>query len=368
MNNLTKAKAQLVLDQPFFASILFSLPLIEDKTIKTLATNGDEIRYNPEFVGKLSLSETVFVLAHETLHSVFQHMDRRGDRDPNRWNIAGDYLINATLVRENIGSMPQGCLYDPGMQAHKKTTEEIYKLIPESQKGKKPGDDHGNGGSLDDVQDSGKDEATISEKREGRKIKIAQAANAAKSMGKLSAGMSRFAKQMTRSKSDWKAILRNFMTEKTKTDWSYAKPKRRFLAEDIYLPGLTGEKMDSVVIAVDCSGSVDDELLAKFAIEVKGIIQDVSPTTTHVIYFDSEVLKHDQFAQDDVVEINAMGGGGTDFAPIWDYVREQNLNPAACVVLTDMCGTFGEAPDCPVLWAATTDRIAPFGDTIRVEE
>lgn len=364
MNHLTKAKAQLILDQPFFASLLFSMPLIEDKEIKTIATNGDEIRYNPEFVAKLTLPETIFVLTHETLHTVFHHVTRRGNRDANRWNMAADYVINNILVKENIGTMPKNCLYDPDMPD---TAEEVYKLIPKEMEGKKPGNDHGNGGSLDDMRDAGKDEAERQEKENIKRVEIVKAARAAKAMGQLSKGLERLVNEATRSKADWKSILRNFMTERTKTDWSYAKPKRRFLGEDIYLPGMTGEKMESAVIAVDCSGSVSPELLSHFGAEIRGIIQDVAPTETHVLYFDSQILKHDKYSPDDLVEIKPIGGGGTDFRPIWSYLHEQAIDPACCIVLTDMYGRFGEAPEFPVLWAATTNEVAPFGDTVRIE-
>ena len=103
IDTLVKAKAALILDQPFFASILLSMPMIEDTNILTMATNGDEIRYNPKFLDTLGLPETVFVLAHETMHCVFQHMTRRGTRDHNKWNIAGDYVINDLLAQERVG-------------------------------------------------------------------------------------------------------------------------------------------------------------------------------------------------------------------------------------------------------------------------
>lgn len=367
MENLTKAKAQLILDQPFFASLLFSMPMIEDGSLPTLATNGEEIRYNPVFLSKLTVSETVFVLAHETLHCVFQHMTRRGSRDANRWNIAADYVINETLITEKIGAMPAGCLRDSGLvKQGNGTTEGVYNLLPEESEEKKSGADHGNGGAMDTVEDAAGDEATQAQKDAEMRVKIVQAGNAARMMGKLSAGMERIVKGATRSKTDWKAILRRFLTERTKTDWTYAKPKRRFLADEIYLPGLTGEKLESVVIAIDCSGSIDEKLLAEFAAEIKGIIEDTSPTAAHVVYFDSEVLKHDTFTAEDAVEVKPIGGGGTAFEPIWKFISEKDLNPAACVVLTDLYGSFGNAPEFPVLWASISDQTAPFGETVRL--
>ena len=368
-SNLLKAKAQLILDQPFFASILFTMPMVEDSSIPTLATDGDSIKYNAKFIESLSLQETVFVLAHETLHCVLQHMHRRGNRNPNRWNMAADYVINKTLIEERIGNMPKGCLYGPSFPSTA-TAEEIYKLLPKESEEQPSGAGHGNGGALDTVSDAGKDQAEQAQKQAEMKVKVIQATNAAKMMGKLSAGMERIAHEMTRSKTDWAAVLRNFMTERTKTDWSYAKPKRRFLADDIYLPGFTGEKLESLVVAVDCSGSIDQDLLNRFGAEIKGIIQDVNPSTVHVIYFDSEVLRHETYTGTDSIELKPIGGGGTDFRPIFKFIDTNNLNPTACVILTDLEGRFGDqAPSFPLLWANTnnSDQTAPFGETLRIE-
>ena len=367
MSHITKAKASLILDQPFFASLLLAMPIIEDKSVKTMCTNGDEIRYNPDFMDAMNLSETVFILAHETMHCVFQHMHRRGNKNHNKWNIAGDYIINDLLAKEKIGSMPQGCLFDANLvKAGNGTTEGVYNLLPDSDENKGAGEQ---GGALDDVQDAANDQASMSQKEAEMRVKIVQAANAAKMCGKLSKGIDRLVKDMVTTRTDWKSILRRFLSERAKTDLSYARPKRRFLADDIYLPSLIGEKCGSIVVAIDCSGSVDDRLLALFSAEIKAIIADVMPGMTHVLYFDSKVLKHDSYGPDDTVKIVTVGGGGTAFSPIFEYIEANDLSPVACVVLTDLqCDDFGNAPSYPVLWAATEEGNAPFGEVVLIRE
>lgn len=400
--NLQKAKATLILDQPFFASILLGLPMIEDSSIKTLSTNGDWIRYNPEFLNTLSLPETLFVLAHETLHCVLQHMHRRGNRDGKKWNVAGDYIINDTLVTEKIGIMPHGCLLNPSLvQQGNGTTEGVYNVLPDSppkgNKGK-PGNDQsqgasGNdddsandsddgqgesqdypgageeGGALDDVQDAGKDEAEISKKESEMRVKIVQAANAAKMAGKLSAGLARIVGEMTETRTDWKAVLRRFFSDKAKTDLSYAKPKRRFLADDIYLPSLIGEKLGEVVIAVDCSASITEKVLSDFGAEINAIVNDTVPALVRVIYFDSQVLKTEEYTPEDTLKLSPIGGGGTAFSPVFEYLESQDINPVACVFLTDLeCDDFGNSPAFPVLWASIERGTAPFGEVLYIKE
>jgi predicted metal-dependent peptidase len=363
---LAKAKAQLILDQPFFASLLLSMPMVEDSSIATLATNGEKILYNPSFLESLSLQETIFVLAHETMHCVFQHMHRRGSRNAKRWNVAADYVINEVLVKERVGTMPQGCLYDPNIVSQgKDTTEGVYDLLPQETEQDKA---HGDGGALDEVQDAGQDAATMAQAEAEMRVRVVQAANAAKMAGKLPGSLARIVSDVTRSRVDWKSVLRRFLSERAKTDWSYARPKRRFLAEDMLLPSLTGERMGSIVVAIDCSGSVDERLLAEFATEVKAIIADIMPAATHVIYFDSEVLKADTYGTEDAIEIKPIGGGGTAFSPIFNYIEEHEIEPAACVVLTDLyCDDFGTIPDYPVLWASNGADHAPWGEIVRLE-
>ena len=367
--NIVKTKAALIIDQPFFASILLGLSMTEDSSIKTMATNGDEIRYNPDFAATLSLAETIFVMAHETMHCVFQHMHRRGAKNHNKYNIAADYIINDLLAKEKIGVMPQGCLFDSNLVAQGGyTTEGVYKLLPDSDESKQAGD-MGQGGSMDDVLDAGKDQAETAQKEAEMRVKVIQASNAAKMSGKLSANMARVIGDVTASKVDWRAVLRRFLSERAKVDLSYAKPKRRFMADDIYLPSLNGEKMGGIVVGIDCSGSINGPLLDSFASEVKAIVSEVMPAVTHIVYFDSEVLGQESFTPDNEIVIKPCGGGGTAFSPIFKHIDKENLEPSACVVLTDLeCSDFGPCPSYPVLWASTAKGNAPFGETVLIKE
>ncbi len=366
---LNKAKAALILDQPFFASLLLTMPISEDTSIPTMATDGESIICNPNWVKSLTVSELTFVLAHEVMHSIFEHMFRRGERDHGLFNIAADYVINDLLVADKVGTMPNGGLYNPALVVQGKgTTEGVYDLLPIPPKGKGPGPGEP-GGALDQVLDSKLDAAAKSEKQAEMKVKVIQAANAAKICGKLSAGLQRLVGDVTKPKTDWKSILRRFLSERAKIDWTYSKPKRRFLAEDLYLPGLDGQTMGEIVIAIDCSGSICEKILAEFTAEIKSIIQDVTPKTTHIIYFDSEVLKTDSYSPDDHLDIKPIGGGGTAFSPIFKEIERQGFNATACVVLTDLyCSDFGDAPHYPVLWASNGDDKAPWGEVMRLKE
>lgn len=391
-SQIAKARAGLIIDQPFFASLLLPMPIYETDQVETFATDGESIIYNPQWAETLTQAETTFVMAHETLHCVFDHMGRRETRSPNRWNQAADYIINDLLVKERIGSMPKGGLLDSSLVLQGKgTAEGVYKLLPESSEGNKPGKP---GGSLDNVMDgkivvspdskSGSGGVIItvakldpSEKQQrstDRKIRTIQATNAAKMQGKLSANLDRLLSDALKPIVDWREVLRRFVSDRAKVDYSFSRPKRRFLADDLYLPSLTGEKMGILAVAVDCSGSVDKKLLAKFSAEVNAIKQDVHPARIDVVYFDSKVLHTESFEPDEDLVIRACGGGGTNFSPVFQCINAMPDQPVACVFLTDLqCSDFGDAPAYPVLWTVLEGKTpgidaAPFGEVLKVQE
>lgn len=358
-----KAKAALILEQPFFATILINLPMVEDNSIPTMATNGSVFLYNAEFVNNMSLEEARFVLCHEVGHCIFQHMFRRGDREPRRWNQAGDYIINDLLVKENIGSMPAGGLHNPALVlSGNSTTEGVYDLLP-------PNDENGGNGHgdpLDECQDAPGDQASQSAAEQDMKVRIAQAAQAAKMMGKLSANVQRFVDDAIKPKVDWRDVLRRFVSARAKTETTWARPKRRWLAEDIYLPSKGGERMGEMVVFVDTSGSIGEKELSEFAAEITALHTDCAPERTHVIYFDSSVCHHDVFERDEQVRIEPHGGGGTAFSPCIAYVADKDIEPVCAVFLTDLCcNDFGPAPHYPVLWCSTEKADHnPWGEVV----
>ena len=376
---LDKARAGLILDHPFFASMLLPMPMIEENSIPTMATDGEEILYNRAFVESMNLKEITFILAHEVLHCVLDHMGRRGARSPNRWNQAADYCINEILINEKIGSMPHGGLYNPQLTKQgNNTAEGVYRLIPEENEKKGSGQ---KGGALDQVNDSGTkngkeptDEATKAEKSAQIKVRVIQARNAAKMQGKMSQGLDRLLGDALEPQVDWKAELRRFICERAKVEHSFARPKRRFLGEDIYLPSLLGEKMGKLVVAVDCSGSVNDALLNEFTTEIMAIREDTHPSEIKVIYFDSKVCGVETFGPDDEIKLKPKGGGGTAFSPVFDYINKQDEEPVAVVVLTDLyCNDYGKCPSYPVLWCCFEKPMGsygnvPFGEVLKIKE
>ena len=363
---LAKAKTALILEHPFVGTIALSMPFEFDESIKTAATNGKRIKFNPEFVDSLTDEEVKFLVAHECFHPMLEHNFRRGDRQHKKWNVAADYVINKLLTDESIGRMPKVGLLDPNIyNAGHGTSEGIYNILPDMpDDGSGPGDP---GNALDDCEDGDGSPAEQQQQQAEWKVKVAQAAQAAKMMGKMSANMQRLVDEVLQPKVDWREVMQKFLVKARTDQRSFARFNRRFIAQGLYLPSVSGEQMGEVCFAVDCSGSIDQATVSQFAAEIKRVKEDLMPERIHVLYFDSEVSHVESYEQHDELDIKPHGGGGTDFAPVFEKIIELGINPVAVVFLTDLCcNSFGDQPDAPVLWVTTDPGKAPFGEVVEM--
>lgn len=359
---LTRARTHLLLGFPFFGELALRLKLVERADIPTLAVDGRSIFYNPDFVAKLSGSLTMAIIAHEVMHCVFDHIGRRADRNPKKWNVAGDYAINQMLTDAGFNFEGTGLLDKKyaGM-----TTDEIYHLLDSSigdENAPGPGEP---GGPLDDCMDG--DTESNETNATDWKIATIQAATSAKAEGKLPASLARLLDELAAPKVDWRERLRRFVNQSSKDDYSWMHPNRRYMSLGIYLPSLYNETMGEIVVAIDTSGSIDQATLSAFGAEIKAIVQSARPSKTTVIYCDAKVNHVDVFEPNDELHFNTHGGGGTDFCPPFEYVAEHSIRPVCFVYLTDMYGRFPSDPGYPVMWCATSDVISPFGETIPIE-
>lgn len=400
---IEKAKAQLVLNHPFFGTLCLGMGFKWEPAVGTAAVDYDNIYISPFFAATLSDSELMFVLAHECMHPALGHNSRRGGRDHYKWNIACDVVINQHLEEQGVGKRPELGVFEPDLFAEAEGfSERVYTLLPDSLEGEQgnepgnepgdePGDDdggkprkrkrRGNGGGgkkrlkpMDDCRDAKQDPASRAAQEQRWKVKVAQAAAAAKMMGKLSGGLARLVGQLIEPQVSWRDQLANFMVKCADDCRSWSRFARRWLPQGVFAPSRNGETMPPIVVAIDMSGSVGEEELRTFVSELNGITSQCCPAKTTVVYFDSEVAGVDEFDKGEPVTLNPRGGGGTDFAPVMDYVTT-NCDDAACVVvLTDLyCGSFGVSPQCPVLWCAVRSHgyepstNVPFGEVLTID-
>jgi predicted metal-dependent peptidase len=186
--------------------------------------------------------------------------------------------------------------------------------------------------------------------------------------GKAPGGIRRATEAADRATVDWRAALRNSFAAAIPEDYSWSSPNRRHIDSGLYLPSIRKDGVGEIVVGVDCSGSINRRHLGLFQDELNSIISERRPQRVHVLYFDTQVQSAAVFEQGEPITLEPVGGGGTSFCPCFEYIEEQSIQPQALVVFTDLEGSFPDAaPSHPVLWAATRDHPAPFGEVIPMD-
>lgn len=364
VHRLTRCRTSLILSHPFIGSLALRLQIAAGR-VKTACVDGETMTFDPAFMATLRDSELKYVMAHEVLHCALDHLWRRGGRAAKRFNVAADIVVNQALDDDNVGMAPACAVRDPALfNEGNGVVESIYDLLPDD-----ASDEDGIGQDMKDPQDTNQQEGEgVSGQREAWKVHTLQAAQMAAAQGTLPAGMRRLVKDMLEPRVDWRDVLRMFLHRSKADDRTFARPSRRWLSQGLYLPSRGGEALGHIVVAVDCSGSITDRVLAQFSAEIRAIHEDMRPAGLTVVYFDSDVSHTDTFGPDDTVSVEHHGGGGTAFSPIWKHVEDMNIDPVACVVLTDLeCSDFGHAPSYPVLWVSIERASAPFGEVVVIK-
>jgi predicted metal-dependent peptidase len=342
----------------------------EDTETKTACTNGNEIRYNPAFINTLHVDQVVFVLAHLVMHVAHLHPYRRSTRELGKFNKAGDFAINGILKDSGLSMLP-GALYRK--EYDNLAAEQIYERMPASSDDK-PGDgeepdcntndDPGGCGGFEDARDENGNQLSKAERqREEAKIAIAiqQAAQAAKAQGKLPGAIERLVQELVHPVLDWREMLRTFVDHTARNDYSWLYPNRRHIAGGIYLPSFRSNGLKPLVLAVDTSGSIGQSELNQFQAELNDILMSY-PATVHVVYCDCEITGTFTVTPDEYpIELRAVGFGGTDLRPPFEWAIKNVPNAACIIYLTDLQGDSPEIdPGIPTLWISTTkDRDLP---------
>lgn len=390
-DRLTKARVKMLLKHPFWGNLATRLKIVEaGDWCKTAATDGRHFYYCEEFINSLDDDELVFLFGHEVGHCVYNHMGRRGERDPQLWNMAGDYLINDMLITNNVGKKitKVPILWDPKFRDM--TAEEVYDdLFKNAVKIQVTLDMHMDGTGEegeDDADGTGKKKGKGSDGKSGssgikiddetmKKIKdevkeaVLQSAQAA-GAGNTPAGIKRFIQQFTAPKMRWQDLLQIQLESSLKNNYSFTRPSRKSWHTGAVLPGMLPAEHLDVCIAIDMSGSISESMAQDFLSEVKGMMDMYTTYSIHVFCFDTEVYNPVTFTDDsgdDIYEYEPQGGGGTDFDCAFRYMKDNDINPKQFVMFTDgyPFGSWGDENYCDTIFIVHgNDQIeAPFGIT-----
>ena len=390
--SVLRARIALSLRQPFLASAIMRLP-IKDATVygwcKTMATDGYHIFFNVNWVANLSQSEIRGVLAHEVLHVIFQHSSRRSNRDPELWNIAADHAINLLLIEQGF-SLPKGGLANyayRGMSA-----EKIYSLLPQKTSYALESKKH-KGGTTDNAENSGEipgigtdvldpDSPEVVGARDSDMPDTAQLNEICATLrddaaSKLQGNAAGFFKSectaIEESRIDWRDLLRGWLVDRIKNDWSMWPCSKKHLHRGLYMPSLGIEAPGHIIFAIDTSGSMSNEDLAEIFAEVR-VYRETYPCRLTVIQCDAKIQSITTYEEMDGEEIppkvQLFGRGGTDFRPVFQWIDE-NAVGAYLIYATDGEGNFPKTEQTGgVIWLLSNNHLMPskfpFGVCVKI--
>jgi predicted metal-dependent peptidase len=348
---LITARVGLLLRHSFFGNLATRLRMVDctdDPFINTAATDGRCFFFDTNFVDKLSPKQTEFLFGHEVLHNVFDHMGRRGSRDPDIWNIACDYAINQILVDDRIGDKIIQVKIFQDNKYRGKSAEEIYDIIFEKYDLKQlqqlgelldqhldPDKENGEDGSKGKRKKYTKEELRkIRDEMKEAMISAAQSAGA----GNLPAGVRRMISELTEPKIDWRELLKQQIQSTIRNDYTWMRPSRKGWHTGAVLPGMNYDQTIDVAVAIDMSGSISDKQGRDFLSEIKGIMDQFKDFHIKLWSFDTNVYNVVDITADNIQEFEnyeLKGGGGTDFMANWNMMKEENFVPKKFIMFTD---------------------------------
>lgn len=421
---LAAARTRLILDKPFLGALVLRLPLVEAGAwCRSTGTNARKLYYNPQWIDALSTAQVQFALAHEALHCALGHFARRGSRVQRKWDLACDFAINPLLIDEGL-QPPLGAqvldLYR-GMAA-----EEIYPCLDDSldnetldehlwdedeggQGGSGASDAQGQGGGSNasprdgnqgasdaqdadpdagelgpetvcaedapgDTQDSSPPPLTSQQKetlQQQWQRHLAAAAQRAREAGKLSGLMARLTHAALAPQVSWRAALAHYLSQAARDDYTWLRPSRRTgeTGEGAIFPSLRSHAGD-IFVALDTSGSIDDADLAQFVSELNAI-KGTLPVRMTLFACDAALAQDAPWVTEpwDALRLPRKfeGGGGTAFAPVFDWIERAGARPDALVYFTDAQGDMPQVPpNYPVLWLVKGGATVPWGLRIQL--
>lgn len=393
VEKLRAATGYLILHHPFIATPLLRLRLVPDPRQPTAATDGRSIFYREELVTGLTSEETIFLLAHGVLHVALAHHLRRGDRHPKAWNAAADFVIN--LLLQDAGfSIISGALLNPFYAGW--STERVYRTlisqaeealadartassngVPGTPSGPSLEDfiPEGAGGWVDDMKgEDGKDLSQAERSRQEGELSVAlkhalQVQAMVRGDNSLSIAFSRAVEPRSPG-FDARRELSDFLTTVIgRDDYTWSRLNPRYLPAGVCLPSLSSSlALIDVIVAIDTSSSVTPLLLSFMAGACEDLLAAYPHTLLRVLYCDTEVRSTEEITiyNCPVTLSQGQGGGGTRFAPVFDWVAENGYHPTFLLYMTDLDGPSPPDPGYPVIWLAidAVHPTPPFGRRI----
>lgn len=391
------------------------------------ATDGWQLIFNPRMFFKYNLMQRVFIVLHEIMHEILNHCrlsyafrlagkitlgGKSLDWNDDYANRIQDYIINAILIACKFGEFSTDWLFDLNIADDKDEWVSTYfrhwknksKICQQGQpkpgQGQpgqaKPGQDSknnpaGKGGEeedsiqppgqgrfdahLDPHQSAGMDPHETPPRNEAAwNLAISTAMDLQRAHDKLPAALEQFFNQVLTPVVDWTQHIEGLVHRLTGSGaYDWRRLDRRLVTRGIGAPALTGRTASLVIMPMDSSGSIyqDPTLIDRWLGELSGVIEDVRPERILVPWCDDQIRRIDELEDaSDLKTIfykGAVGGMGTDFRPVFEWIEKEGLEPDVVLYLTDLEGRFPDhAPSYPVIWGTIKDHPVPFGTKVRI--
>jgi predicted metal-dependent peptidase len=354
-DSFAKIRINFLFNHPFLSVLALSIPTtFEANANAPFETNGSVLSIDMDKLEYYSEAEITYLYAHTLLHIVLKHPSRAKMRDRLIWNQASDIVVNNVLSDfKNVGSMPDDELIDKELKD--KCVEEVYEILYKEEEGsqgeeskeeeeaKTTPDPKGkhkayeynpNKRDIQEVADPNS-ESGDQEKLDGI---IIQALSIAKKNATLYEGLAIEINTLIKPEIDLHDILKEYLIssffEKSHT---YDRPNRRFIHQNLYLPGYKPtDELIELYIALDSSSSVTLDEYKKFLGIVEEVCEGFYEYKITVIPFDKRVkneaiITFDSFNPiDEGKLLIPKSDGGTNFNEVLRYlkltdIRAQNL-------------------------------------------
>lgn len=405
IKRLLLSRMRILCNHGFYGLLLMHMIYAVNEEVETACTDGVRITFGKDFLDSLTEAELDFVMMHEISHVALQHCLRRDVEDSEAYNIAADIVVNSNIMLENGGKASSITLSKygtsmhvapDGKEGHEYSVEQVYAMHTEypnkKASAKSPGsvnvkakkesaedkhqpvrvwDDHSQWGkyaeddSLRDVWGKRILDAAVA-------IEIRDSSN---TRGLLPAFAQRMLKELKKTQTDWRTILNDFIQEEV-VDYSFSPPDRRFDDSPFFLPDFNGKEdmVEDILFMIDTSGSMSDDMITAAYTEVKGAIDQFDGKLKGWLgFFDAKIIEPQPFKDEEELGIiKPVGGGGTDFRIIFEYVMKhiEDKLPASIIVLTDGYAPFPPEKitgGIPVLWLLNNDEVyPPWGKIARI--
>lgn len=383
---ISQAKAKLLVDYPYFGTLASKLELVVNDDIEAFKSNGVKLEYNSGYLQGLELGEMEFVFANGAMHASLAHEQRKNNRSGWLWQMATDYAINDMLV-ENGLDLPDRALYRvrfKGLYA-----EEIYAELKEDFL-KEPDDEEVNSESLSESsQDSevdGLEESSLFNSSDQESFNQTKQTNEELQedilkeqlldeeaiyllesdfkKGEAPKTIERFFNLTSQGKIDWRDELKAAIDRFHKDDYILIPPNKKFLHVGIYLPSCVSQRF-KLVVAVDSSGSVNEELLNTFLSELNFLMNTIANYQIDLLVCDDKIQSHKTFYSGDILEADLKGGGATDFRPVFEFIEDNLEDTKLLLYFSDLDGKFPHVnPSYDVKWVVPKEAVVPFGEVI----